>query len=417
MPDTATLEAPQVNSAAPETPPVAPVVPAAVPEVANIETFERDAAKMTPDVLAKLTPAWTPSKLATRPVAKVAAPAAPVEAVAPAVVEPVVEPAKPTLPEGVVPVDPNSPDHPKNFKMKAQNAKEALVFQLHKSGVPLEQAMSEVFGSKTEVVPVVAQTVSQPEPKVDPVQEADKQISTLAAQVAELEAKIDEVAESDPKTALKLTRQQNDLKINLSDAKKDRESIAQEIQDNKVMTAVENHRQLESNSIAQAYEAYPKLAEKNSEQRKAFNDKVAELQEDPAYGPKFRDMLPGWPLMVARMLDAEKGWSRAATPTPEAIAPVPVVAQKPMNQTTNPLAPKTVVPTPVQVPPVRATSAELLSTSINPGGTAPVVDAESFWRDTANSKPADLIALMAHAPIPEFLRKQQKNHPGRFATP
>lgn len=414
MPDTATLEAPQVKSAAPETPPVAP---ATVPEVANVETFERDASKMTPDVLAKLTPAWTPSKLATRPVAKVAPAAVPaiVPAVTPEAATHAV-PETPTTPEAVVPA-PEVKEPAKNWRLQAEDAKDSLYMQLRKNGATHMEAHTEVYGAPKTEPATAPQPVSQPEPKVDPVHEADQRITTLAQQVAELEAKIDEVAESDPKTALKLTRQQNDLKINLSKAKDQRESIAKEIQDEKVMTAVETHRQLESNSIAQVYEAYPKIAEKNSEQRQAFNDKVAELQADPAYGPKFRDVIPGWPLMVARMLDAEKGWSRAATPTPEAVVPVPAVALKPMNQTTNPLAPKTVVPTPVQVPPVRATSAELLSTSVNPGGTAPVIDAETFWKESAQMKPTDLIDLMKHAPVPEFLRRQQKNHPGRFATP
>jgi hypothetical protein len=228
--------------------------------------------------------------------------------------------------------------------------------------------------------------------------------------VAELEVQIDKVAtEGDTATALKLMRQQSDLKLSLERTKTDRESIRQEIQDQAVSREVENHRQLENQSLTEMFGAYPELSDKSSEKRAAFNIKVAEMEKSPLYGPKFRDNMPGWPMMVARIVDAEKGWSRNANPQPAvAHAPAPV-AQPPMNQP----APQPVAAAPT-VSPLRATSAEVITPSSNPGGTTPVVSAQTFWKDSADVTPAELLKLMAKAPIDPRLTRAQKNDPRRF---
>jgi len=443
MPETAVMDTPEAASApaTPVTPAPAPAA-APAPEKLTLDTFERDSANLTPDALIGLTPAWTPPNMVNRGAAKPAAapkaaapapatpaapaPATPTEpaAAAPATSAPESTPAAPHLPEGVTPVDPNSPDHPKNWKMKAADAKEALFFQLRKSGVPINEAYAEVYGEQAAAAPAPApatQPVSQPEPVVDPVAQADQAITALASQVAELEARIDEVAESDPKTALKLTRQQADLKLDLSNAKTQREAIRQQIQDIQVNQAVEAHRQLEQQSLGQMYRAYPQLNDPASEERAAFNIKVAQLEKDPAFGPKFRRTLPGWPLMVAQMVDAEKGWSRTPAKANGAPAPVanpasPARPSTPMSQPENPLAPKTVVPA-NPVPPVRATSAEVITPGSNSGSATPAINAESFWRDSANVPPAELIRLMGRAPIDPRLTRAARNDPRRFNSP
>jgi hypothetical protein len=63
---------------------------------------------------------------------------------------------------------------------------------------------------------------------------------------------------------------------------------------------------------------------------------------------------------------------------------------------------------------VRATSAELLSSSPNQGAATPVANAETFWRESADVTPDQLIKLYAHAPIDPRLIRAQKNDPRRF---
>lgn len=382
----------------------------------------RDSDKVTPDALAGLMPPWSPPKIANHtPAAPVSpapvavAPAPPEVVPSPPAVEPPPVEATP-VPAEAPAADPASPlNHnlAKNWRLEAADAKEQLVFSLRRQGVPLLDAIREVYGDQTPAAPVAAPApISPPEPTVDPVLAADQQVNGLAAKVAELEAQIDEVAESDPKSATKLLRQQSDLKIELMQAKNNRESIAREVQDRQVARVVETHRQLEDQSLSQMYETYPTLTDKKSEQRAQFNLKVAELQKNPAFGENFRDKIPGWPLMVAQMVDAEKGWSRTANPPP--VAPVPVAAPAPVNTpAANPLAPKTVVPAPPAAP-VRATSAELLSASTNPGAATPVPDAKTFWRESADVHPDVLLALMKHAPTDPRLTRAQKNDPRRF---
>lgn len=417
MPETAILEAPAPTPV----PAAAPAAPA--PEQLDFKTFMRDSEKVSPDVLSDLFPKWTPPKMANH---EPAAPTPVVPPPPPALVAPVAEPtpapaAPPTPPPIVPPADPAAPaadpsalnpNLAKNWRLEAADAKEQLVFSLRRQGVSLQDAFREVYGDQTPAAPVSAPTpISPPEPTVDPVQVADQQVNSLATKVAELEAQIDEVAESDPKTATKLLRQQSDLKIELMQAKQNRESTAREIQDRQVARVVETHRQLEDQSLTQMYESYPSLTDKKSEQRAQFNLKVAELQKNPAFGENFRDKIPGWPLMVAQMVDAEKGWSRTTNPPPVALAPA--AAPAPVNAPVNPLVPKTVVPTPPAAP-VRATSAELLSASTNPGAATPVPDAKTFWRESADVTPDQLIALLKHAPVDPRLTRSQKNDPRRF---
>lgn len=408
MPENATLEAPAPTP----TPAAAP----AAPEQLDFKTFLRDSDKTTPDVLSDLFPAWSPPKIADHRPAPVAPPAAaPVPAAVPPV-PPEVAPApaavEPPPVEAVPPVaEPLNPNLAKNWRLEAADAKEQLVFSLRRQGVPLQEAFREVYGEDKPATSAAVPAPVSPEPTVDLVQVADQQVTGLATQIAELEAKIDEVAESDPKTATKLLRQQSDLKIELMQAKQNRESTARDIQDRQVARVVETHRQLEDQSLSQMYETYPTLTDKKSEQRAQFNLKVAELQKNPAFGENFRDKIPGWPLMVAQMVDAEKGWSRTTNPPP--VAPAPVAAPAPVNPPVNPLASKTVVPTPTAAP-VRATSAELLSASTNPGAATPVPDAQTFWRESADVHPDQLMALMKHAPVDPRLTRAQKNDPRRF---
>ncbi len=419
MPENATLEAP-----APTTTPVAaPAAPAApAPEQLDFKTFLRDSDKVTPDALADLMPAWSPPKIADHRPAPVAPPPAAV-APAPAAVPPppaevpaapaAVEPPPAEVPAAPPAAEPLNPNLAKNWRLEAADAKEQLLFSLRRQGVPLQEAYREVYGEPTAVPAAAPAPISPPEPTVDPVQVADQQVNQIAANVAELEAQIDEVAESDPKSAAKLIRQQGDLKIELFRAQQGRESIAREIQDRQVAQVVETHRQLEDQSLSRMYETYPSLTDKKSEQRAQFNLKVAELQKNPAFGENFRDKIPGWPLMVAQMVDAEKGWSRTNNPPP--VASVPVAAPAPVNPpAANPLAPKIVAPAPSPAAPVRATSAELLSASNNPGAATPVPDAKTFWRESADVTPDQLIALLKHAPVDPRLTRSQKNDPRRF---
>src|SRR6185503_19751231 len=103
--------------------------------------------------------------------------------------------------------------------------------------------------------------------------------------------------------------------------------------------------------------------------------------------------------------------------TPAANAPAPAPAPQTMNPTAaNPLAPKTVA-APPPVTPVRATSAEVITPSSNPGATTPVLDGRQFWKDSADVTPDQLIALYKHAPIDPRLRTGQKNDPRRFDSP
>lgn len=418
MSQVSSVAEPEVKAPTTAVAPAAPVAPA-VPETVSADTFDRDvtAGKVTPDVLASLTPKWSPPKIAAhgQPVAAAPVPApAPVVEPQPAVAVPPEEtpaaevPAAPPVPQ----TEEQKKDFAKNWRNHASDAKEALVFELHKGGVPLAQAVAEVYGEpKTEAAPATpAQPISQPEPTVDPVAQADQQITALATQAAELEVQIDKAAEDgDNKTALQLMRKQSDIKLALERTKDQRESIRQEIQDQAVSREVENHRQLENQSLTEMFGAYPELGDKASDKRAAFNVKVAEMEKSPLYGPKFRDNMPGWPMMVARMVDAEKGWSRNANPQP-AVAPAPApVAKTPMNQP----APQTVAAAPTGSP-LRATSAEVITPSSNPGGSTPALNAQSFWRDSADVTPAELLKLMAKAPIDPRLTRAQKNDPRRF---
>lgn len=414
MPDTSTMEPPVATSAPTSaTPAPVPAAPAPAP-AATRQTFEGDIGTVAPDALIDLMPAWAPPKIAAKgfsppkPAAS-PAPAAPAPVAAPAA-EPAPAPAAAATPAPDAPAA--APEPAKNWRIRAKDAQEALVFELTKNGATLPEAYEQVYGktATAEPAPAAAPTPSPSAPEPDPVQVADQQITSLAAQVADLETQIDAAAESgDTKTALKLTRQQADLKISLDRTRSSRETAAQQIHDQRVNAAVENHRALEQQSITEMYEVYPDLADKKGGQRAAFNAKVQALQKDPAFGPKFREVLPGWPLMVARMVDAEQGWNRTVAPVaPAPDAPTMTPAAAPV------LTPQPSAATPSQVPPPRASAAALISPSDSPGGTAPTLDAKSFWRDSDNTDPSVLIGLMAHAPIDPKLLRAQRLDPRRF---
>lgn len=372
--------------------PAAPApTPAPVPPVADASTFERDVGTLAPDVLGRLMPA--PKPLVRRGAPPAAAPVP--EPTPPAAAE--VPAAPPTAPE--VPV---SPEPAKNWRLQAQDAKDALYMQLRKNGASHMEAHGEVYGEPA-AAPAAAQPISEPVPQADPVAGIETQITTLAQEVAELNTQSDKAAEDgDTKTALTLNRKANEKTIALERAKDQREAIRRESEDRQVFTAVEQHRQLEQRSLDQTFELYPELEMKTSEQRAQFNLKVREMEADPAYGPKFRERVPGWPLMVARMTDAEKGWKKAPT-APPPVAPAPVPAPKTMSN------PPPLVPAPLTVPPVRATAAEVITAGNNPGGTSVTLDAKSFWKDSQNTDPDVLIKLMSRAPIDPRLLQKQKN--------
>lgn len=414
------MEPPVAASAPTSTSPApAPAASAPAPEAASRETFERDIGTNHPDALVDLMPAWTPPRIAAKGFTppKAAAPApTPVP-----VVEVPTPPAAPTPAVEPVAAPSAAPEPgaelPKNWRVQAKDAKEALMLALMRNnGATAQEAYAEVYGTESAApaaAPAPTPSPSAPEP--DPVQVADQQITSLATQVADLETQIDAAAESgDTKTALKLTRQQADLKISLDRTRASREATAQQIHDQRVNAAVENHRALEQQSITEAMTAYPDLADKTGEKRAAFNAKVQALMKDPSFGPRFREQLPGWPLMVARLTDVEQGWSR----TPVApVAPVPAASAAPTM--TTPAAAPVLTPqpspaAPSQVPPPRASAAALISPSESHGGTAPTLDAKSFWKDSDQTDPAVLIELMGRAPVDPRLLRAQRLDPRRF---
>lgn len=397
MPATAVLEAPVAPAVTP-----APAVPAPTPKF-DAESFMKDSAGVTPDVLTKLTMPYEPPKIVQRGQPPKAAP------VVPAVVPPV---APAVEPAAVAPVEPVAPTPEpektlaKNWRLQAEDAKDALYMQLRKAGAGHMDAHAEVYGQPSAPVtePISEPEVTQP----DPVLAADGNIQKLASSMAELTGKIDEAAAAnDIATVVKLQREHSATMLQHADAVRNRESIAQDLADRQVSTAVEFHRQQESTSLESIREAHPELGDKKSDKRAQFNLMAAELENNPAYGKNFRNNIPAWPEIVANAADRKYGWSLQTAP----VVPAPV-APKIMNQPENPLAPKL---NPQPIPPVRATSAEVISPSSNLGGAVPQVSGESFWRDSANLPPAVLIDLMKHAPTPEFLRKgQNKNDPRRF---
>lgn len=398
MSDTATLEAPVAPAVTP-----APAVILPTPKF-DAESFMKDSANVTPDVLTKLTMPYEPPKIVQR--------GQPPKPAAVAPIVPVVEPVAPVTPVAEVPpvtpeVTPEVPAEktlPKNWRLQAEDSKDAMYMQLRKAGANHMEAHAEVYGAP---VPT-PQPISQPESnQPDPVVTAEGNIQKLASSMAELTGKIDEAAAAnDIATVVKLQREHSAVLLQHADAVRNRESIAQEIADRQVSSAVELHRQHESAALESIREAHPELGDKKSEKRAQFNLIAAEMEKNPAYGPNFRNNIPAWPEIVANAADRKYGWSRQVVPVVTPVAP------KPMNQPENPLAPKANVQT---SPPVRATSAEVITPGSNLGGSVSQVNAETFWKESANATPDVLIKLMGHAPTPDFLRKgAMKNDPRRF---
>lgn len=444
-----TAEPPVATSAPAAAPAVVAAAPA--PETLNLDTFLRDSSNMPPDALLGLTPAHRQPDIVTRgrqasakaalPAAASTASTAPVPsapglvvpdpvvstpAAVPVAPVPAATPASETAPAPTP--APTAAEHTKNWRISVKDAQEALVMQAVKGGMSLKDAYQEVYGAPAAspaaatAAPAAPSSAPAVTPAPDPVKVAEQAVAKIESSVAELEQQIEKAAESgDTPAALRLMRQQNDLKITLDRAKSNREATAQQIEDQAINQAVAEHRQLENAAKAEVVKLYPALAVAESEQRAAFNQKVADLERDPAFGKDFRVKLPGWPMVVARMVAAESGWGLNA-PAPVASAPgaasaLPVPAPAPTTMTTqppvSPLSPQT-VPAPSTVPPVRATSASLITASESPGGATPVADKTTFWRESAGAHPSDLLALMGHAPIPAFLLRNQNRDPRRL---
>jgi hypothetical protein len=234
--------------------------------------------------------------------------------------------------------------------------------------------------------------------------------------VSDLERQIEEAAEKgDTPAALRLMRQQNDVKITLDRAKSTRETTARQLEDHAVDRAVAEHRQLESASKTEILKLYPELADPASERRASFNIMAKEMVA--RYGQDFMSRNPGWPELVANAVAVKERWNVPASPAP-VVATVPAVAPAPtpMNQPpASPLSPQT-VPAPSMVPPVRATSASLITPSDSPGGAPPVLDKSTFWNESANVEPAALLDLMRHAPTPAFLMRNRNKDPRRLGA-
>ncbi len=399
--ETTVVEAPV--PAAPATPAQPAAAPAAPVQADPYRAFIQDSTDVPPDALANMVP-MPPAKGAPRlaDLARPAAPEPPPTPAAPAT-EPAPEAAAPT-PAPEVPAAPTPEpaketpeDFTKNWRLTAKNAKQAMVLELLKKGVDPQEAVKEVYGeTKTEAAP--AQPISEPVPQPDPVAEADSHINALAQKIAELDTQIEKVSdEGDHKTAIKLLDRKAELRLAQERAKDNREMIRQDIEASKARSiAAKLDGQVQS-SMDQMFEAYPKLTEKNSAERAQFNLKVRELET--INGKDFRDKNPGWPMMVARIVDAEQGWSRS----PQAPAAPAPVAPTNMNPT-----PAKVVPAPIPAPPVRATAATVITPSANPGGATPPVDKYSFIQDTKDVLPDALMWLADKVPVDPRLTAQSK---------
>jgi len=398
--ETTVVEAPA--PAAPATPAQPAAAPAAPVQADPYRAFIQDSTDVPPDTLANMVP-MPPAKGSPR-LADLARPAP----TAPAPAAPAVPPAEPAPEAAVTPVPevPAAPtpepsketpeDFTKNWRLTAKNAKQARVLELLKKGVDPQEAVKEVYGeAKAEAAP--AQPISEPVQQPDPVAEADSHINALAQKIAELDAQIEKVSdEGDNKTAIKLLDRKAELRLAQERAKDNRELIRQDIEASKARSIAAKLDDQVRSSMDQMFEAYPKLTEKNSAERAQFNLKVRELET--INGKDFRDKNPGWPMMVARIVDAEQGWSRSPQP-PAAPAPV---ANPIMNQ------PAKVAPAPIPAPPVRATAAAVITPSTNPGGATPPVDKYSFIQDTKDVLPDALLWLADKVPVDPRLTAQSR---------
>lgn len=281
-----------------------------------------------------------------------------------------------------------------------------------KNGASLQEAYVEVYGTPQPEAPAPSAVPTPATPQADPIQQADNFIKSLADNMATIEADMDKAVEANDLAALnKLQRQHSAKTAELATAKLQRESMRQAQQDAVVNERVENHRQLVEANVAKSFELYPKLQEAKSPERAQFNLKVAELESDPAFGPNFRQTVPGWPLMVARMVAEEQGWSRqpVAPPAPtvaQPVAPAPTtMTPAPSPNGTNPLSVQ-MTPAPAQP---RATSVELVTASASPGSATPKLDVHSFLRDSANASPEQLQALLKDAPTDWLLKVEARN--------
>lgn len=412
---TATLEAPPAVAApaspapAPVAAPVAPVTPAQL----NVQSFLADAEKAPAASMTALLPAPEPFGRKPAVVAPVVAPVPdPATPVVPAPAAPAVE-APATTPTAETALEaatkalaPNGKPviDSRNWRVRANDAKEAMVYQLViQEKIPLTEAMKEVYGDQPSAPQSTSGQPTGPAPTaavIDPVAEADTFISKLSDEANALSAAMKKAVEANDLNAYHEANQSFAAKqADLASAKLQRESIRQAQQDAVVNERVDNHRQLVETNVTKAFGLYPKLTEAKSPERAQFNLKVAELEKDPSFGANFRQTTPGWPLMVARMVAEEQGWSRQPISPP--VASVPAAAPT----MTNPLA---VQPVAAPVQP-RATAVELITSSANPGSAPPKVDVHSFLRDSANATPEQLMDLLKNAPTDWLQKMEAKN--------
>lgn len=393
-----------------QTPGATPPAPAPQP---SIDTFLTDSAKALPDALAGMLPPPTPvgkrpstapvipapPTPTTQPSVQPAQEAQPVAPVAPASTAPAE--SQPATPEaGAQPTEPpqTAEDFTKNWRIKAADAKQALFLELIKNGIHPTEATREVYGDQRTEQPAPTQPAAPAAPQPNPVEQADQQISALAHQLAELSAQIDDAAEKgDTVAAIKLTRQENDLKSSLQRAKDNREAVRHQIESDRVNAEVNSFQQHVQGSIEAIMARYPFLSDKTGDRRAQFNAKVLQLEKDPRFGPDFRQKIAGWPEMVAQMAAEEHGWSRQAPAAQPPATPRPATAQ-PAPTMIQPARPAQPV-APAAPNPLRVTSAEVVSPSANPGGTAPQLGIDSFMVDSATAKPEELFGLLAKAPL------------------
>lgn len=390
----------------PETP-ASPVAPA---PVANADTFLTDSDKVTPDALLNILP-MPPSRAPQAPAA--AAPAAPVQPAAPT------QPATPAATAPVV-TDPNATqpaqqeeniELPKNYRLHARDAKEAMMLLLIKQGKSAPEAYSEIYGTQKPETTTATTTTAQPEVPAaqpeNPLVRYDSTITTLSTEIADLQTQIDKAkADGELATAIDLVQQQGRKERLLEQNKQERGALKFRLEQQQVEAQSEQYRQAQAESARTAIEKYPQLADPKGEARAAFNLLNKQLRSDPRWAPVFDS--PEWPSILAQRVAEQQGWN--ATPKVQTAAPAQQPPAQPTNTvpSTNPLAPQPVVqPNPAAV---RATAAEVLTPASTPNGGSPTIQPspDSFDRDLgavpAHERLAALYDVMNHAPIPEKLR-------------
>lgn len=402
--ESATLEAPAASPGG-EQP-----APAAAPAPATVDTFEADSKNLTPDAFKDLMPMPT-SKFAPKPVAPptpaAAEPAAPAPAASPVPTAAApAEPAAAEAPEATAASLAEAKRLTKNWRVEAKDASEAQVFLLIKpkehggKGYTLNQAYSEVYGDTPAKTPSAPAATPAPAAAVQETQPAeDKELTGLQAEIVRIQTDLVKASdEADLKTATNLTVELSRKERALERLQESREATTKAAQAEKVDAAVAKFQQKTATNIAKITTDYPALADVASEERAMFNTRVQAMRQDPDQLPIFDS--PSWPAVVAAQLAEERGWKKAGQ-APAALAPAAQPAKPIMTQSAPITSP---APAPSSAT-ARATAAEVISPGSGSPGTSFVASRETFERDSANVSPAELIALMAHAPVDPKLLK------------